>query len=104
MHPGSGWIVGNPVGVVQAMQEKAHNIKAARMKILVRRGGPNYQAGLDLMRKLGQDMELDIDVYGPETSMTNICSLAIKWVQQDQAHDSSAPALKAHALTGPGSG
>ncbi|KAK9838424.1 hypothetical protein WJX84_002886 [Apatococcus fuscideae] len=39
-------------GIIKAMQEKAHNIKAARMKILVRRGGPNYQAGLDLMRKL----------------------------------------------------
>lgn len=85
------------------MTEKAHNIKAARMKILVRRGGPNYQAGLDLMRKLGKDMELDIDVYGPETSMTNICSLAIRWVQQDQQsnapHDSSAPDVKAHAIS-----
>ena len=89
--------------LAQAMTEKAHNIKAARMKILVRRGGPNYQAGLDLMRKLGKDMELDIDVYGPETSMTNICSLAIHWVQQDQKsstpHDSSAPDVKAHAIS-----
>jgi ATP citrate (pro-S)-lyase len=37
------------------MREKADAIKAAKMRIFVRRGGPNYQAGLALMRQMGQD-------------------------------------------------
>ena len=37
------------------MREKADAIKASRMRIFVRRGGPNYQAGLALMRKMGDD-------------------------------------------------
>ena len=37
------------------MREKADAIKAAKMRIFVRRGGPNYQAGLALMRKMGEE-------------------------------------------------
>jgi ATP citrate (pro-S)-lyase len=65
---------------VQAMREKADAIKVAKMKIFVRRGGPNYQAGLDLMRKLGTETGLDIEVLGPERSMTCICKLAIDYI------------------------
>lgn len=62
------------------MTEKADLIKKANMRIFVRRGGPNYQAGLDMMRKLSQDTGISIEVYGPATSMTGICKLAIEWV------------------------
>lgn len=37
------------------MREKADAIKASKMRIFVRRGGPNYQAGLALMRKMGDE-------------------------------------------------
>ena len=70
----------------QAMQEKAEAIKAANMRIFVRRGGPNYQAGLTLMRKLGEETGIPIEVYGPDASMTGICQLAI----QSISHVSSA--------------
>ena len=63
------------------MREKADAIKAANMRIYVRRGGPNYQAGLQLMRQLGTDTGIPIEVYGPETSMTVICAKAIEYVK-----------------------
>ena len=59
------------------MKEKAEAIKAANMRIFVRRGGPNYQAGLALMRQMGQDTGIPVEVFGPETSMTVICAKAI---------------------------
>lgn len=63
------------------MTEKAEAIKAAKMKIFVRRGGPNYQAGLALMRSLGDKIGVKIDVFGPDSSMTGICKLAAEYVK-----------------------
>ncbi|KAL3152236.1 ATP-citrate synthase alpha chain protein 2 [Trebouxia sp. C0010 RCD-2024] len=67
-------------GIIRAMKEAAESIKAANLRIYVRRGGPNYEAGLDLMRTLGTDTGLHVEVFGPATSMTGICELAIDWV------------------------
>ena len=67
-------------GIIRAMQEYAEAIKTANLRIYVRRGGPNYEAGLDLMRTLGANSGLHIEVFGPATSMTGICELAIDWV------------------------
>ena len=66
---------------LQAITEKADAIKAAKMKIFVRRGGPNYQAGLALMRSLGNKIGIEIDVFGPDNSMTGICKLAAEYVK-----------------------
>ena len=51
------------------------------MKIFVRRGGPNYQAGLAQMRQLGASVGVPVDVFGPDTSMTGICQLAIQYIE-----------------------
>lgn len=64
------------------MREKADDIKAANLKIFVRRGGPNWQAGLALMRALGEDTGIPVDVYGPTDSMTAICQKAIDFIEQ----------------------
>jgi len=48
-----------------------------KVKIYVRRGGPNYKEGLEKMRRLGEEIGLPIEVYGPETHMTHIVSLAL---------------------------
>lgn len=37
-------------------------LKAARMHIYVRRGGPNYQRGLAKMRSLGEEIGIPIEV------------------------------------------
>jgi hypothetical protein len=38
-------------------------LKAARMNIYVRRGGPNYQKGLTKMRALGEEIGVPIQVH-----------------------------------------
>ncbi len=64
-------------GIIQALEEQAPALKKAGVKIFVRRGGPNYEKGLDLMRQLGQKTGIPIQVYGPETHMTKIVPMAL---------------------------
>lgn len=72
-------------GIIQAMQEAAEDLKRANVKIYVRRGGPNYKAGLDAMRAAGAAAGLDVAVCGPEATMTGICRDAIAWVRGQAA-------------------
>ncbi|MDG6218850.1 MAG: ATP citrate lyase citrate-binding domain-containing protein [Candidatus Thermoplasmatota archaeon] len=64
-------------GIIQAIDDYAEKLKKTNVKIYVRRGGPNYKEGLELMRKLGTRIGLPIEVYGPETHMTKIVSMAL---------------------------
>ncbi|KAK4376890.1 hypothetical protein RND71_003186 [Anisodus tanguticus] len=67
-------------GIIRALKEKESKLKAARMHIYVRRGGPNYQKGLAKMRSLGDEIGIPIEVYGPEKTMTGICKQAIECI------------------------
>ncbi|GER51536.1 ATP-citrate synthase [Striga asiatica] len=67
-------------GIIQALREKETKLKAARMHLFVRRGGPNYQKGLARMRDLADEIGLPIEVYGPEATMTGICKQAIECI------------------------
>lgn len=64
-------------GIIQALTEYKDKLIANGVKVFVRRGGPNYKEGLAKMRKLGDAIGVPIDVYGPETHMTKIVSLAL---------------------------
>ncbi|MDD1738816.1 MAG: ATPase [Methanothrix sp.] len=64
-------------GVVMALEEYQEKLQEAGVKIYVRRGGPNYEQGLKLMRSLGDRLGVPIEVYGPETHMTRIVPLAL---------------------------
>ncbi|KAH1195808.1 ATP-citrate synthase alpha chain protein 3 [Glycine max] len=68
--------------IIRALKEES-KIKAARMHIYVRRGGPNYQTGLAKMRALGEELGVPIQVYGPEATMTGICKQAIDCIMSD---------------------
>ncbi|CAN4124244.1 unnamed protein product [Withania somnifera] len=67
-------------GIIRALKEKESKLKAARIHIYVRRGGPNYQKGLAKMRSLGEEIGIPIEVYGPEKTMTGICKQAIECI------------------------
>lgn len=69
-------------GLQQALTDFHGKLQMAKVKVFVRRGGPNYKAGLQLMRDLGNNLDIPIDVYGPEMDMTNIVSLGIRWIQE----------------------
>ncbi|MEI6221504.1 MAG: ATP citrate lyase citrate-binding domain-containing protein [bacterium] len=64
-------------GIIQALKDYRQKLIDTNVKIYVRRGGPNYQEGLKKMKKLGQELGVTIEVYGPETHMTKIVSMAL---------------------------
>jgi len=65
-------------GIIKALREYRDKLIENKVKIYVRRGGPNYKEGLEKMRKLGEELGVPIEVYGPETHMTHIVSLALE--------------------------
>jgi len=65
-------------GIIRALKEYQKQLQENKVKIYVRRGGPNYQEGLAQMRALGEKLGVPIEVYGPETHMTKIVSMALK--------------------------
>ena len=64
-------------GITMALKEYKKKLQETNVKIYVRRGGPNYQEGLRIMKKLGEELGVPIDVYGPETHMTRIVPIAL---------------------------
>jgi len=65
-------------GIVRALKEYKEKLQENKVRIYVRRGGPNYKEGLRIMRELGEQLGVPIEVYGPETHMTKIVSMALK--------------------------
>ncbi|TRM59576.1 citrate synthase-like protein [Schizophyllum amplum] len=61
-------------GIIRALKEFKAPLTAHKVKIFVRRGGPNYQEGLKAMRLLGESLGVPIKVYGPDTHITEIPS------------------------------
>eukprot|EP01084_Bolivina_argentea_P013924 26064_1 len=64
-------------GIINALKIHRDELLRLATLIYVRRGGPNYQRGLKLMKECGTDTQLDIRVYGPETHITAIISMAL---------------------------
>ncbi len=65
-------------GIILALQDYQEQLRETDVRIYVRRGGPNYEAGLEKMKTVGKKMGLPIKVFGPETHMTKIVSMALK--------------------------
>lgn len=65
-------------GIIQALEQYKDKLRENNVKIYVRRGGPNYREGLENMRRLGERIGVPLEVYGPETHMTRIVSLALE--------------------------
>ena len=64
-------------GIVKALQEFQQRLIDFNISIYVRRGGPNYQEGLRVMKEVGQSLSIPIHVFGPETHMTAIVGMAL---------------------------
>ncbi|MFX0037649.1 MAG: ATP citrate lyase citrate-binding domain-containing protein [Candidatus Hermodarchaeota archaeon] len=57
-------------GIVSAIKKSVDKLKKANVKILVRRGGPNEKQGLELMKKVGEETGIPMDIYDRYSSMT----------------------------------
>ena len=65
-------------GIIKALTEYKEKLTEHKIAIFVRRGGPNYQEGLRVMRDVGNDLGIDMHVFGTETHMTAIVAMALK--------------------------
>lgn len=64
-------------GIIQAFENYADKMKEVGTKIYVRRGGPNYEKGLKDIKAAADRLGLYIEVYGPETHVTDIVRMAL---------------------------
>jgi len=65
-------------GIIQAFENYHDKLKEVGTKIYVRRGGPNYEKGLKDIEEAAKKMGLYIEVYGPETHVTDIVRMALE--------------------------
>ncbi|XP_031568246.1 ATP-citrate synthase-like [Actinia tenebrosa] len=64
-------------GIVRALNNFQKALLEHKVEIFVRRGGPNYQEGLRIMRELGTQLGLNMHVFGTETHMTAVVGMAL---------------------------
>eukprot|EP00455_Lapot_gusevi_P016078 TRINITY_DN18223_c0_g1_i7.p1 TRINITY_DN18223_c0_g1~~TRINITY_DN18223_c0_g1_i7.p1 ORF type:complete len:1100 (+),score=474.36 TRINITY_DN18223_c0_g1_i7:128-3427(+) len=64
-------------GIIRAITQFSDKLAEHNISIYVRRGGPNYEEGLNRMRSLGASLNLPIHVFGPESHITSIVALAL---------------------------
>ena len=65
-------------GIIQAFEKYADKMKNVGVRIYVRRGGPNYEKGLKDIKEAADRLSLPIEVYGPETHITDIVRMALE--------------------------
>ncbi|GAB6044994.1 ATP citrate lyase citrate-binding domain-containing protein [Caminibacter profundus] len=65
-------------GIIQAFEKYADKMKDVGVRIYVRRGGPNYEKGLRDIKLAADKLGLSIQVYGPETHITDIVRMALE--------------------------
>jgi ATP citrate (pro-S)-lyase len=64
-------------GIIKALKEYRQKLIDNKVEIYVRRGGPNYQEGLENMKELGRTLGVPIKVFGPEAHMTSIVPMGL---------------------------
>jgi ATP-citrate lyase beta-subunit len=65
-------------GIVSAIKNSVDKLKKANVKIFVRRGGPNEKQGLELMKQVGEETGVPIEIYDRYTHMTRVVELIKK--------------------------
>jgi ATP citrate (pro-S)-lyase len=64
-------------GVIRALRAVAPVLNEHKVQIWVRRAGPNYQEGLKNIKSVGEELGLNMHVYGPEMHVSGIVPLAL---------------------------
>lgn len=64
-------------GIIQALEIYSDELKDHKTRIYVRRGGPNYEKGLADIRAAADRLGLYIEVYGPQTHITDIVRMSL---------------------------
>ena len=67
-------------GVIQALEEVKDELVRAKVKVYVRRGGPNEAEGLGMMRKFLEAHNLYGSVHGSDIVLTDVVNEALEYV------------------------
>jgi ATP-citrate lyase beta-subunit len=65
-------------GVARAIEKHHKRFIDQKIKIFVRRGGPNYKRGLEFMQTIADKYQIPISVHGPEMYMTEVVKTALE--------------------------
>lgn len=68
-------------GVIQALDAKKKDLQQQRIKVYVRRGGPNEVEGLAMIRKFLKDNDLFGEVNGSDTLLTKAATSAVEYTR-----------------------
>eukprot|EP01114_Cavostelium_apophysatum_P021569 TRINITY_DN756_c0_g1_i2.p1 TRINITY_DN756_c0_g1~~TRINITY_DN756_c0_g1_i2.p1 ORF type:complete len:957 (+),score=322.61 TRINITY_DN756_c0_g1_i2:220-3090(+) len=71
-------------GIIRALTQYKDRLIKGNVRVFVRRGGPNYQTGLQMMSACGENTGIKIEVFGPETHITSVISYALGKKTQEQ--------------------
>merc|ERR1719253_2046211 len=77
-------------GLIKALKEFAADIKEHKIKIWIRRAGPNYLEGLRKVKAASEQLGLGLKVYGPETHITAVIPMALGLAPEIPEPDLSA--------------
>lgn len=62
-------------GIASAIKNSVQKLKKAKVRIFVRRGGPNEKEGLKLMKQIGIETGIPIEIYDRNTHMTRVVEI-----------------------------
>lgn len=63
--------------MIRALREFAPTLIEHNTQIWVRRAGPNFQEGLKNIKAVGEELKLNMHVYGPDMHVSGIVPLAL---------------------------
>ncbi|KAK9450185.1 uncharacterized protein V1518DRAFT_391781 [Limtongia smithiae] len=73
-------------GIIRAFKDYQAKLQLHGVKVFVRRGGPNWQEGLRLIKNCGEDLEIPMEVYGPDMHVSGIVPLALLGKRAEGVH------------------
>jgi len=92
-------------GIIRALTQFKEKLTKQKVRIYVRRGGPNYQTGLQMMKACGENTGIHIEVFGPETHVTSVASYALgkKTLEQmqEEMNFKRAPVAMVNSVASP---
>jgi ATP citrate (pro-S)-lyase len=83
-------------GIIRAFRDYRNALHNHKVRIYIRRGGPNWQEGLRLIKNAGEELDLPMEIFGPDMHVSGIVPLALlgkrpKNVQQFGAASATTP-------------
>lgn len=64
-------------GIIRAFRDYKTALHTHKVKMYVRRGGPNWQEGLRLIKNAGEELDLPMEIFGPDMHVSGIVPLAL---------------------------